>query len=280
MNKNIENNYLTLKDMQAVCLQLLKEFDVLCKQNGLRYDLGGGTLLGAVRHQGFIPWDDDIDVNMPRPDYERMLKLQLDGKLNLENHRDVIMYKNYTFPRHYARYIRYDVKRHSEYMEDEDCPYIGIDIFPTDGLPAEDRQLRCQMKEIETWRRLLLISMSDPLSSRRRGLKKYVKRLARIIIRIYGPWNICKRLDRLCQTVDYNDAEYVGCAAGMAGVRERWLKSDMEAEKLWVFEGDKYPGYLNADTYLTNLYGNYMQLPPVDERVPHGDRGYYVTPEE
>ena len=68
---------LTLREMQQVYLELLEEFDGVCQAHGLRYDLAGGSLLGAVRHGGFIPWDNDVDVCMPRPDYERMLALKL-----------------------------------------------------------------------------------------------------------------------------------------------------------------------------------------------------------
>ena len=81
------DNCLSLAETQQVYLELMTELDRVCRENGLRYDLGGGSLLGAVRHGGFIPWDDDIDINMPRPDYERLLAMQCGGTLKLPEHR-------------------------------------------------------------------------------------------------------------------------------------------------------------------------------------------------
>ena len=101
---------LSLKEMQQVYLELLKEFDALCREHDLRYDLAGGSLLGAVRHGGFIPWDDDIDVCMPRPDFRRLLDLKAQGKLSLAKDRDVISHRDKTMARHFGRYVRHDVR--------------------------------------------------------------------------------------------------------------------------------------------------------------------------
>ena len=72
----MELKYLTLAELQGELLKLLLRFDAFCKERGLRYSLDSGTLLGAVRHKGFIPWDDDVDVDMPRPDYERLMAFE------------------------------------------------------------------------------------------------------------------------------------------------------------------------------------------------------------
>lgn len=275
---NNKPELLSMKEMQHVYIELLAEFDQICKDNQLRYDLCGGTMLGAVRHQGFIPWDNDIDVSMPRPDYDRLIQLQLNGQLEFPAHRDVIMYQNHTFARHYARYIRYDVHRYSKFMEDDDCPYIGIDIFTVDGMPSDDAECRKQMKKIEKWRRYLLVALSDPAHGKRKGVQKVAKYAARLMFRTYGVWNICKKLDKMCRSVDYKTAEYVGICNGMYGTKERWLKKDMLPQKLWKFENGEYPGYVNADIYLSDLYGDYMKLPPVEQQVPHCDDGYLVEP--
>ena len=113
---------LTLQEMQQVYLELLGEFDLVCKEHGLRYDLCGGSMLGAVRHKGYIPWDNDIDLSMPRPDYERLLSLKLEGKLCLPERRGLVMDRDKTFPRHFARYVREDVKRVTDMAEEWDCP--------------------------------------------------------------------------------------------------------------------------------------------------------------
>ncbi|MDO4614320.1 MAG: LicD family protein [Lachnospiraceae bacterium] len=271
---------LTLTEMQQVYLEMLIEFDALCRKYNLRYDLCGGSMLGAVRHKGFIPWDDDIDVSLPRPDYRRLLGLYLKGKLELPGHRDLIMFNNKTFARHYARYIRYDVKRTPDMAEEDDCPYIGLDIFAVDGLPSREPALSREIFTIRQLRRCLLTSVEKAGTSRKGKLAAAVKDIYRPALKKFGSYRLAAMLDRECRRVDYETAEYVGIANGMYGKKERWLKKDMLPQKMYEFEGHLFPGYENADIYLTNLYGDYMKMPPKEAQQPHGDRGYRVPVED
>lgn len=270
---------LTLQQTQRVYLELLQEFDQVCTQYGLRYDLCGGTMLGAVRHQGFIPWDNDIDVSMPRPDYERLLRLQQEGSLVLPTHRSVVSQRDKTFPRHFARYVRHDVKRVSEMAEDWDCPYIGIDIFPLDGIPTDEKAFARQIKKIRRLRRFLLTSVERAGTSRRGKAAAMIKNLYRPILRAVGCFRFARMLDKECRRVDYETAEYVGIISGMYGLKERWRKADMLPQKQFDFEGLQVFGFANYDIYLTNLYGDYRKLPPVEQQVPHCDAACWVTPE-
>ena len=269
-------NLLSLQEMQMVYLELLREFDSACQTHVLRYDLAGGSLLGAVRHGGFIPWDDDIDVCMPRPDYERMLELKLEGKLKLPKGRDLICNRNQTFARHFGRFIRYDVKRVADMAEDTDCPYIGMDIFPVDGLPAGKLAFKWQCWRVRQLRRFLLTSVEKQGTSRRGALAAKIKDLYRPILRKIGPFRLSRMLDKVCSRTDYDKAELVGAITGMYGHKERWRKADMLPQTRLDFEGIQAWGFANYDIYLTNLYGDYMKLPPEDKRVPHCDSGYRV----
>ena len=121
--------YLSLEETQAACFEMLVELDAIFRKNGLRYDLCGGTLLGAVRHKGFIPWDDDIDIAMPRPDYERFIELVTSGAIALPEQRQLLSSRDGSLMRHYARYVRSDIMRDAAYATDDDCPYISLDIF-------------------------------------------------------------------------------------------------------------------------------------------------------
>ncbi|EHF01303.1 hypothetical protein HMPREF1008_01783 [Olsenella sp. oral taxon 809 str. F0356] len=266
---------LTIDEIHSVGRTLLAEFDSLCRSHDLRYDIVGGTLLGAVRHHGFIPWDDDVDVSMPRPDYERLLVLCLEGKASLPAKRSVVSLRDETFPRHYARYVSHAVLRDARYASDDDCPYFGLDIFPHDGVPADDIAFYHQVKHIERLRRILLLSTSRKGMSNRGKKVALAKDMVRPFLKLYGSYRIAKRLDAVCSQLPFETAEFVGGITGMYGLKERWAKADMLPQTSFEFEGLELLGYRNYDKYLSNIYGDYMQLPPEEERLPHPDDFYW-----
>ncbi len=270
---------LSLEQMQQVYLELLQEFDMLCAHHGLRYDLAGGSLLGAVRHGGFIPWDNDIDVCMPRPDYERLLELKLAGRLALAPKRDVLCDRDDTFARHFGRYVRHDVRRVVDMAEESDCPWIGMDIFPVDGLPESDAAFKRQCWKVRQLRRFLLTSVEKKGTSRRGSAAAKIKDLYRPVLKKIGPHRIARKLDKVCRKVDYDKARFVGAISGMYGQRERWRKEEMLPQTRLSFEDIQACGFQNYHIYLSNLYGDYMKLPPEDKRIPHCDGGYRVREE-
>lgn len=268
---------LTLYEMQKVNLEMLQEFDSICKENNISYTLGGGTQLGAVRHKGFIPWDDDIDLNMTRPNYEKLMNLLKKNELKLPKNRQLISNRDNTFARHYARYIRYDVKRVTTYASDDDCPYIGIEIFVEDGVYSNKYLFSIQLWRIKFVRKLLLLSLSKPnLSSKGKGVA-ILKNLIRPILKKIGSMKIARHLENICKEVNFDKAKYVAGLNGMYGKKEKWLKEDMLPVIYLDFEDGKFPCYKNYDKYLSNLYGNYMELPPEEKRQPHNDKGYRVN---
>ncbi len=278
-----EKDFLSLKETQIIYLELLVEFTEICKNYQLRYDLCGGTMLGAVRHQGFIPWDDDIDVSMPRPDYEKLLELVCDGKLEMRSDRDIISDRNDTLARNFARYIRKDVGRvsRSGFEEANDCPFVGIDIFTVDGMPSNNFEMGVQLFVVKQLRRLTLTSVQKKNTSRKGKLAAHIKNIYRPILKKIGPYNLARMSDKICSLVRYENAEYVGIVNGMYGKKERWKKEDMLPQKLFSFEGEDYYGYVNADMYLSNLYGkDFMSLPPEEKRKPHGALCYLIKDEK
>lgn len=271
---------LSLKEMQQAYLELLKEFDHLCRKYQLRYDLAGGSLLGAVRHGGFIPWDDDIDVCMPRPDYIRLLELKSRGELTLPAGRDVISHKDGSFARHFGRYVRHDIRRVSEMAEDHDCPYIGMDIFPVDGLPEGKLAFRWQCFCVRQLRRFLLTSVERKGTSRRGAVAAVFKDLYRPLLKKIGPFRIAACLDWVCRKVPFDKATSVGAITGMYGTREKWPKEKMLPQKRVKFEDTEATVFANYDIYLSNLFGDYMRLPPLEQQVPHCDSGYRLKETE
>ena len=267
---------LSFKEMQKVNLEMLHEFDEICKKNNLSYTLGGGTQLGAVRHHGFIPWDDDIDLNMIRPEYEKLMELYEKNELEIPRNRELISNRNNTFARHYARYIRHDIKRLTTYAEEEDCPYIGIEIFVEDGVYSNKFLFTLQTLRIKFVRKLLLISLSKPNISQKGRTAAIIKNIIRPILKKIGSMNISRHLENICKEVKFEKAKYVAGLNGMYGKKEIWLKEEMMPIIYLDFEDGKFPCYKNYDKYLSNLYGNYMVLPPEEKRQPHNDKGYRI----
>ena len=107
----------------------------ILEKNNIEYVLGGGSLLGAVRHKGFIPWDDDADVMMMRDQYERFLDLAYEQGVG-EN-RKVVSTRDKSFARNYARYVRTDYRKDEEQFVSDDCPWVGIDVFPIDYVSSD-----------------------------------------------------------------------------------------------------------------------------------------------
>lgn len=279
---NNGSDYLNLEETHVIFLELLKELVTICEENNIRYDLCGGTMLGAVRHRGFIPWDDDIDISMPRPDYERFLDLAMNKKLSLREDRDVISDRDDSLARNFARYIRKDIRRisRSGFSEDYDCPYIGLDIFTVDGMPENGIFLSMQLFLVKQLRRLTLTSVQKKNTSRKGKIAAKIKNIYRPVLKLIGPCRLARMSDKVCSLVSYDKAKYVGIVNGMYGKKERWLKCDMLPQKMFQFEDGNYKGYVNVDIYLSNIYGsNYMELPSEDKRKPHGSYLCWVEKE-
>lgn len=254
---------ISLKELQTITLELLVEFDELCQKHNIKYVLGGGSLLGAVRHQGFIPWDDDADVNMLREDYEKLLAIS--NTIEYKEERKIISLKDKSFARNFARYVRTDYHKNEEGFEETDCPWVGIDIFPIDYVPEDDALFEKQVKKLAFIRNLLLTSVTVP-NSGTSFAKKMTKNILRPFTKLIGSFKLAEMMDRECQRYNNCDHTYVAGVSGMYGLRERWKKEQYDPVVRLPFEGHSFPAPANYDIYLSNLYRNYMELPPEDKR--------------
>lgn len=252
-------------------LGVLKAFDEFCRRNGLRYSLAYGSLIGAIRHKGFIPWDDDIDVVMPRPDYERFISLTSNGMS--ENYSVVSIYNNKDY---YLRFAKVFDARTTliEQYQFRRCP-IGsyIDIFPVDGMvlgyKENDRRDKAVRSHVYVSNNVLPVPFRDKMDT--------LTFLKNILYRIMGKTvqGELLKADKISQEIAFEGSPivmYYGSANKyMAAFPTSFFDNliDIPFENITVRCFAKY------DAYLTCLYGNYMQLPPKEAQVSHHDH-YFV----
>lgn len=258
-----------ITEIHNLLLQMLNWYHNFCEKNSLRYYVIGGTMLGAIRHNGFIPWDDDIDVGMPRRDYEKFAKLMSHEQHNrytfetadMKHHGFLFPYaKIYdtktTFIENIAR-TRYQLKRG-----------IYLDVFPIDGIGDSEEESKKNYEKISKMLLLLSIIKSSVTKNR-----EWYKNLAIITIQLLF-WGINPRyliniINKLCKKHDFDSSSIVGNLVGAWGYREIMKKEYFGEPQEYKFETITVYGVERPDNYLSCLYGDYMKLPPEEKRTSH-----------
>ena len=244
-------------------LEILLHFDSFCRNHALCYSLCGGTLLGAIRHKGFIPWDDDIDVMMPRPDYERFIQIWRDtGVFNLRSFR----LNNLLLP--FSKIV--NTKTHVKSIIDDGTinKNLWIDIFPIDGLPDNEHATKMIYLKTILLRRLLFLS-SARLGEGQTIFRKYSKYILKPVINLYGRRRLVESIEKLACRYPYKNTKFVGSIAWGQHTGEKLPRFFFEKIVFVDFMGCKLPSISNGERYLTQLYGDYMSLPPRALRKTH-----------
>ena len=245
-------------------LDLLIKFAGFCEKEKLRYYLAYGTLIGAVRHKGFIPWDDDIDVVMPRPDYTRFLERV--QKCSIDDYIEVLDYHNVrTFP--FIKLIDSRTRLKEHFLVTEESSGIYIDIFPLDGFPNSKKEQNILLKKAALYYKQYAFANYRFNTGANVG-KRFIKNLLYPFSRLVSSSCVCEKLNGLCKDYDYESADIVGNIVW--GFDERELISkDCFQNEYAEFEGHQFCIPKGFDQYLTQCYGNYMELPPEEERITH-----------
>ncbi len=262
-----DETVLKTKDVQAIALDILMQFDRFCREHSLRYYLCGGTLLGAVRHQGFIPWDDDVDVFMSRPEYDRLLETM--KKASLPDHLQFACPENGLFTRPFARIydLRTEVQR--KYWTAASGGHVWIDILPVDGLPDDDKKIRRIYRTRDTLDKLNAVTMWRIGTAER---DKYaLARWIRLPIgRLVGTRRWCAAIDRLGRSHPFEECGEVGCVTiGRYGPGEAMPRDGFEKSACVTFAGHEFQTMSCYREYLSGIYGDYMTLPPEKDRKTH-----------
>lgn len=257
-----------IRQVQAIQLEMLEEVDRICTLRGIRYNIIAGTLLGAVRHKGYIPWDDDADVALLRPEYEKFraaCAAELDRtRFIFQDHRNT---KGYRWG--YGKLRRKGTLFLREYQEH--MPYdqgIFIDVFPLDHVP--DNYL------LRSWHnfhcfciRKVLWAKVGQYADKNRAMRLVYG----LLQKIPEEW-VLAHYDRFIAQSNAKKSAWVRILLFPTpndawGYRRRWYEESMD----FVFEGKTFPGIREYDEYLRFKFGDYMTLPPVNERKGHAVTG-------
>ena len=244
---------LSFDEIRTIQTDILVAFANFCDENNLYYTLDSGTLLGAIRHKGFIPWDDDIDVAMPRPDYEKFIEIS--KKKQISPNMEVLSYKlgNSTYP--FIKIIDNRTEVKEKFVSNTKIG-VWIDIFPLDG-KFENKFLNfVHYFSARTIRKQILKGLMYPFT------------------KIFSFEFLCILIDKVCCIKVYGKSNYIG------DVMWGCYKNRMKRKYYEKSHNAEFEGYIlkipsNYDEYLKNLYGDYMQLPPEDERICHAFKAWW-----
>ena len=248
---------------KAIQLEILDGIDTFCKANDIRYSLAYGTLIGAVRHKGYIPWDDDIDLLMPRPDYDRFIrefKSDWDEVVNLTD-KDACVET-------FAKVCRKDTV-----MVDLELGRslwgVNVDIFPIDGAPEEGLEERFNRMEKEReWISRLCPFYKVVGKDKAKWLLKYILKRLRFLS-LSGCVKVKQAIENELRSYAFGETPLAGAYFGDDGIREFMPTEWFQEYTTLEFEGKPYSVLTHYHDYLTRLFGDYMQLPPEDKRVSH-----------
>lgn len=260
--------YLSTKEVQLELYKILCTFDVFCRQHDLRYVLEGGTLLGAARHKGFIPWDRDVDVSMPRPDYERLLGMKdalPQGYILVDDSSEPMPYP-------FAKLETTDVRVKEKLRPEGSDAFLWLDIFPWDGMPeggyasSFHRRLK-SLKLRSAW-----CVVDADIAYQGRAMKRLAAKAYRCLpLRALRTRRVKHALEKMIQRVSYDDSQWISLLSSPEDLRFVIPASEFDCITYLEFEGGEFPVFSNWEEHLVTLYGDWKTLPPVEERFDHHD---------
>ena len=259
---------LNTHECREIQMSVLDEIDRLCKENHLKYSLAYGTLLGAIRHKGYIPWDDDIDIFLLRSDYDKLISLLKNASIKkadwLTLADDTCSDYFYPFAKVYDNRTTVKMERHKGEMG------LWVDIFPMDNLPQKQLFEKFFVYYCSFLRVISLSITTDFESKQYDKWTLFYKRIFHTFAKVIGEKRFCRYVERVYQKYANKPSKNVATLF-FDTKTDRILDKEKIAETVsYAFENRHYDGVKNYDYYLTEFYSDYMQLPPVEKRYNHG----------
>ena len=253
-----------VEELKVLQMDVLDAVAAFCAERGIPYSLACGTMLGAVRHRGYIPWDDDIDIYLLRADYDRLLREFPQERSHV---RLAALERTPHWDKPYAK--AYDdrtffVERNNSRMRIG----VNIDLFPLDAVPDDTSAWLRYNRRRRFWQTLFQMKMTRP--DRRRPLRKNLALLSvQCLLLPVSAHRFACLLDRMAQRYAEQETTYVfECAMGLIQ-KDRFPKSVCDKLADYPFEDRVFRGFAEAAAYLSCAYGDFMKLPPVEKRVSH-----------
>lgn len=278
---------ITLDEMKLIELNILKDVAEFCDKNDIRYYLCGGTLLGAVRHKGFIPWDDDMDIAMPRGDYEKFLKIYNNDQKNYEvNAIENNPHWHMPFARvEDLRTVLYEKTLKPKYSK----RHVFIDVFPIDGIPdnlKEERRFMLKQKILG-----IIVNASsfcffpsrhysdskESNVSLKNSFRTFMKYLAISFLSFFNTQTAAKMLNSNAKKYKFGTTKDVGLTVFVWNwTLEKANYASFEKRQKFQFEDGEFWGPAGYHEYLTRTYGDYMTPPPPENQVSHHNFEAYL----
>ena len=252
------------KQLKEVLLYMLDTIDKICRAHNIDYFLDSGTALGAIRHEGFIPWDDDIDIGMMREDYKRFLEIAPH-----ELPSDLVLQNEINEPTYYLFFTK--VRKlntiYSDNNREQNFKYKGIqiDIFPFDYIGNDLEAASTYFDKLEKLR--FIAEKRMVVIPPQKALKRFVYYIMRLVpVRFYR-----RKLEYMMQKNNDSVKKYVASYTYIMSKKKRCIfpAEAINPVKDVLFEGKTYMIMNDPDSYLKIMYGDYMKLPPEEERIPH-----------
>ena len=247
----------TVEKIHSIVFEILCDIDDFCRENNILFFLAGGTCLGAVRHQGFIPWDDDADLIMPREDYERFFDLF--SQVFKDKYGVASLSTDPTWKREHGRIWNKKTVRRVKNIETDEIG-VFVDVFAIDGLPNS-----------KLCRKLFFMKMKIYSALKYTCVKKcyldgekfrIIKTLIAFFTKPFGPRYFAEKMDRAAKRYSFRESRLVAASTAVNyGERETIEREHVSKAVYLPFEGRSFPVPVGYETYLTNEYGDYMKIP-------------------
>lgn len=267
-----------LQQLKEIELEILDEFMRVCKLHNIHYVLSGGTCLGAIRHNGFIPWDDDIDISMSRESYEA---LSLACKSDLSD--EFVFQDFHTEPK--CGLVFGKIRKKGTVLSEDYSHHIDmsqgvwIDIFPYDAVPDDPAARLKHIKSVNLLKNLYIVKCGYKCPPNKSIQFRFAYQVARFAT-VFIPLNyLIRKLDKLMKAFSSTETSSAYPYGGAYGPEVETIPAVMLSEiKEVSFEGRSCTVFEDYDKYLKSLYGDYMKLPPVEKRTSGAHRIHQFKP--